>query len=70
VVSNTFQPGRISVAAPILDPVGSPTGGVSVAGPTPLLAPRLTRIRDDVIAAAATIGERLARPGGPGPRRR
>jgi hypothetical protein len=35
-----------------------------VAGPTPLLAAaRLERIRNEVVAAAARIGERLTRPG-------
>jgi DNA-binding IclR family transcriptional regulator len=64
VLSDTFQPGRTSVAAPILDPAGAPAGGISVAGPTPLLATtRLQRIRDEVVAAAALIGERLTRPG-------
>ena len=61
VVSDTFQPGRTSVAAPVLDPAGRPAGGISVAGPTPLLAGRRRdRIRDQVVAAAATIGRRLA----------
>jgi DNA-binding IclR family transcriptional regulator len=63
VVSDTFQPGRTSVAAPILDPAGVPAGGISVAGPTPLLAARLERIRDEVVAAAALIGKRLTGPG-------
>jgi DNA-binding IclR family transcriptional regulator len=61
VVSDTFQPGRTSVAAPIPDPAGAPAGGISVAGPTPLLArPRRDRIRDQVVAAAALISRRLA----------
>jgi DNA-binding IclR family transcriptional regulator len=61
VVSDTFQPGRTSVAAPILDPAGQPAGGISVAGPTPLLArPRRDRIRGQVVAAAALISRRLA----------
>ena len=61
VVSDTFQPGRTSVAAPVLDPAGRPAGGISVAGPTPLLAGRRRdRIRDQVVAAAATISRRLA----------
>jgi DNA-binding IclR family transcriptional regulator len=51
------------VAAPILDPAGVPAGGISVAGPTPLLAARLERIRDEVVAAAALIGKRLTGPG-------
>jgi DNA-binding IclR family transcriptional regulator len=63
VVSDTFQPGRTSVAAPIPDPAGQPAGGISVAGPTPLLAARLDRIRDQVVAAAGLIGQRLAGPG-------
>jgi DNA-binding IclR family transcriptional regulator len=64
VVSDTFQPGRTSVAAPILDPAGAPVGGISVAGPTPLLAPaRLKRIRSEVVAAAALIGKHLTYPG-------
>jgi DNA-binding IclR family transcriptional regulator len=61
VVSGTFQPGRTSVAAPIPDPAGLPAGGISVAGPTPLLAGRrLDRIRDQVVAAAALVSRRLA----------
>ncbi|HWD44733.1 MAG TPA: IclR family transcriptional regulator [Actinomycetota bacterium] len=63
VVSDTFQPGRTSVAAPIPDLAGAPAGGVSVAGPTPLLAgPRLDRIRSQVMAAATLIAQRLGRP--------
>ena len=65
VVSDTFQPGRTSVAAPVLDPAGRPAGGISVAGPTPLLAGRRDRIRDQVVAAAATISRRLASEPGP-----
>ena len=61
VVSDTFQPGRTSVAAPIPDPAGAPAGGISVAGPTDLVTgPRFDRIRDQVVTAAATIGRRLA----------
>jgi DNA-binding IclR family transcriptional regulator len=61
VVSDTFQPGRTSVAAPIPDPAGQPAGGISVAGPTPLLAgARLDRIRDQVVAAASLVGQRLS----------
>ena len=61
VVSDTFQPGRTSVAAPVPDASGAPAGGISVAGPTPLLTgPRFDRIRDQVVTAAATIGRRLA----------
>ena len=63
VVSDTFQPGRTSVAAPVPDPAGAPAGGISVAGPTPLLAgPRRDRIRDQVMAAATLIAQRLAAP--------
>jgi DNA-binding IclR family transcriptional regulator len=65
VVSDTFQPGRTSVAAPIADPAGAPAGGISVAGPTPLLAARLDRIRDQVVAAAGLIGRRLRTGTGP-----
>jgi hypothetical protein len=65
VVSDTFQPGRTSVAAPIPDPAGAPAGGISVAGPTPLLAARLDRIRDQVVAAAGLIGRRLRTGTGP-----
>jgi DNA-binding IclR family transcriptional regulator len=50
----------------VLDPAGSPAGGISVAGPTPLLAGRRRdRIRDQVVAAAATISRRLASEPGP-----
>jgi DNA-binding IclR family transcriptional regulator len=64
VVSNTFQPGRTSVAAPVADPTGAPAGGVSVAGPTPLLTrSRLDRAREQVVAAASLIGQRLVGPG-------
>ena len=63
VVSDTFQPGRTSVAAPVLHPGGAPAGGISVAGPTPLLAgARLDRVRDQVMAAASVISGRLAAP--------
>lgn len=61
VVSDTFQPGRTSVAAPVPDPAGAPAGGISVAGPTDLVTgPRFGRIRDQVVTAAATISRRLA----------
>ncbi len=61
LVSDTFQPGRTSVAAPVPDAAGAPAGGISVAGPTSLVTGhRFDRIRDQVVTAAATISRRLA----------
>ncbi|WP_433787779.1 IclR family transcriptional regulator [Actinomycetospora sp. CA-101289] len=53
VVSSSFQAGRTSVAAAVVDGDGRPLGGLSVAGPTTLF-PRavLARTAQDVVAAA------------------
>lgn len=60
VVSTSFQPGRTSIAAPLVDPNGWPVGGVSVAGPSELFtgAGRL-RTAELVRDAAAMISARL-----------
>lgn len=60
VVSSGFQPGRISVAAPVAARDGTPVGGVSIAGPAGLFTPafRAATARA-VVQAAARISERL-----------
>ena len=40
LVSSSFQPGRTSVAAPVVRAGGEPVGGLSVAGPSALFPPR------------------------------
>ena len=60
VVNVDFQPGRASVAAPVIDRQGVVVGGVSVAGATRVLAgPVLVQAAVDVVAAAARISERV-----------
>lgn len=60
IVSTSFQPGRLSVAAPVAAPDGTPVGGVSIAGPIELFSQAvLQRTAVDVMAAAKRIGERL-----------
>lgn len=65
VVSATFQRGRTSVAAPILDARGVPVGGLSVAGPTELFTTELvSRLADRVRETANGVSLRLVtRPG-------
>lgn len=60
IVSTSFQPGRLSVAAPVAAHDGTPVGGVSIAGPIELF-PRaaLQRAAIDVMVAAKRIGEGL-----------
>lgn len=58
-----FQPGRLSIAAAVVDPAGVPVGAVSIAGPADLFRDRavLHETAREVIAVAATIGQRLPR---------
>lgn len=60
LISSSFQPGRLSVAAPVTDRSGSPIGAVSIAGPVELF-PRayLEATAVEVVSAARRIGERL-----------
>lgn len=61
VVSSSFQPGRTSVAAAIVDQDGAVRGGLSVAGPTPLFTRALLRrAAGDVVECAQLVSERLA----------
>lgn len=61
VVSQSFQPGRTSVAAWVLAPGGVSVGGVSVAAPTATFSTRAIRqAAEDVTAVAAEVSERLA----------
>jgi DNA-binding IclR family transcriptional regulator len=53
VVSSSFQAGRTSVAAAVVDGDGRPLGGLSVAGPTTLFHRAVVRrTAQDVVAAA------------------
>lgn len=59
-VSSTFQPGRLSVAAPVTDRAGGPIGAVSIAGPVELFTRSyLQATAADVVTAARRIAERL-----------
>ncbi|PVZ12023.1 IclR family transcriptional regulator [Actinomycetospora cinnamomea] len=54
VVSSSFQAGRTSVAAAVVDADDRPVGGLSVAGPSALFTRAvLARTADDVVTAAA-----------------
>lgn len=60
VVSSTFQAGRTSVAAAVVDADGRPVGGLSVAGPSSLFTRTvLARCAEDVVAAAARAARQL-----------
>jgi len=60
VVSRSFQRGRTSVAAPLLDAAMRPIGGVSVAGPaTAFTAVVLAAAQTSVVEAARLISARL-----------
>jgi len=59
-VSSSFQPGRLSVAAPVTDRAGAPIGAVSIAGPVELFTRGyLKATAVDVVTAARRIAERL-----------
>lgn len=63
VVSASFQPGRTSVAAPILDAHGAPVGGLSVAGPSEVFTSELVaRLAAQVRDTADGVSRRLAAP--------
>jgi hypothetical protein len=70
-VSSSFQAGRTSVAAAVVDSDGRPLGGLSVAGPTTLF-PRavLLRTAQDVVAAADRARLAVRGPGAAVPRQR
>ena len=60
VVCRSFQPGRTSVAAPVIGPDGMPAGALSVAGPSSTFArARLPELAEAVIGAAAVASRRL-----------
>lgn len=60
VVSSSFQAGRTSVAAAVVDAGGRPAGGLSVAGPAALFTRAvLRRTAEDVAAAAEHAGRQL-----------
>lgn len=61
VVNTSFQTGRLSVAAPVLDHAGQPVGGVSVAGPKGLFDSRAAyATAREIVRAASTISRRLS----------
>lgn len=60
VVCGSWQPGRVSVAAPVVDPTGLPVGGVSIAGPAGIFSRGvLEATARDIVNAARTISTRL-----------
>jgi len=60
LVSSSFQPGRTSVAAPVVRAGGEPVGGLSVAGPSALFPPAVVRrLGPEVAAAACHAGQAL-----------
>jgi DNA-binding IclR family transcriptional regulator len=61
VVTSHWQPGRVSVAAPVVDPgTGVPIGGVSIAGPSELFSASVVEATArNIVAAARTISTRL-----------
>jgi len=60
LVSSSFQPGRTSVAAPVVRAGGEPVGGLSVAGPSALFPPAVVRrLGPEVAAAARHAGQAL-----------
>jgi IclR family acetate operon transcriptional repressor len=64
VVSSSFQAGRTSVAAAVVDGDGRPLGGLSVAGPTSLFRRAvLVRTAQDVAAAADRARLAVRMPG-------
>ena len=75
LVSSSFQAGRTSVAAAVVDGDARPLGGLSVAGPTRLFTRAvLGRTVEDVVAAAGRARLTVCTPGArtvavPAPRR-
>jgi DNA-binding IclR family transcriptional regulator len=60
LVSSSFQPGRTSVAAPVVRAAREPVGGLSVAGPSALFPPAVVRrLGPEVAAAARHAGQAL-----------
>ena len=60
VVNVDFQPGRVSVAAPVVDTAHVVLGGVSVAGPVKLFdPPTVEQAAADIVAVAAAVSERI-----------
>jgi DNA-binding IclR family transcriptional regulator len=60
VFNDDFQPGRVSVAAPIVDAHQAVVGGVSVAGPARLFDPATRQqAAADIVAVATAVSERL-----------
>jgi DNA-binding IclR family transcriptional regulator len=60
VVNVDFQPGRVSVAAPVINIQHVVLGGVSVAGPVNLFdAATVEQAAADIVAVAAAVGERI-----------
>lgn len=60
VLNMDFQPGRVSVAAPVVDAHQVVLGGVSVAGPVKLFdANTVEQAAADIVAVAAAVSERI-----------
>lgn len=60
VINLDFQPGRVSVAAPLVNAHEVVVGGVSVAGPVKLFdAATVEQAANDIVAVAATVSQRI-----------
>ena len=60
VLNVDFQPGRVSVAAPVVDAHQVVLGGVSVAGPATLFdANTVEQAAADIVGVAAAVSERI-----------
>jgi DNA-binding IclR family transcriptional regulator len=67
VVNVDFQPGRLSVAAPVVDAQHVVVGGVSVAGPAKLFdAASVAQAVSDIVAVAAAVSDRIGTRGSQG----
>lgn len=64
VINVEFQPGRVSVAAPVVSAQQVAVGGVSVAGPVKLFdAATVEQAAADIIAVAAAVSQRIGARG-------
>lgn len=61
VVSSDWRPGRLAIGAPVIGPSNAILGGISVVGPSSVLAPEvIRRLAARLVPVAARVGERLS----------